>query len=869
MVPGGFVLVWRGSALRVALPRPGLRLPLLARGLLFPQDPGNRLELHVGRSLVDRPDLAIPVELLRGQVPRKADAPQPLDGLAGGLFRHPAAGELGHAGLLGKGSAAASATAGVPGALPEAAGVVGQELGRVDLRGHFRVLVLHALELRDGPAELLPVHHVGEGQVVEAGLGDPELLGSDPDPPLVENPDADLVALPDGSQDARGRDPYVFQVDGAGRAGPEAQLALGLSHGDGPAVTPLWPRERSTVAKTSRSRASLALEIQSLLPLRTKEDPSVEEDAVAVVARAKASEPAACSLRQKAERQPPPARRGSHSSLCEGVPQKRRAVLTRVFWMSTTTATEGSTRAISSMARQAAVKDRPDPPRSWGTSMPIKPWSKRSSRTSGSMAEASSMLRTEGARTSLDQARAASRARTSSSVKDSVMGRGGAAGEGEGEGSNANADADADADAEADPEPNANGEGSLAAPCPTLRPPVEKKAPFRPGGAFAATAKGPRPGTPRFPRKARDETASPNPLRRRGANEEVPRGPNGGMGALEKGMILRTLPYNTTFVVPIANRTALLRHHAVALCKSSKDSFRSLVSLRGGQCRCRCQCWCFHPAVPGLRRRRPCPAQPLHVGLRELEIKDLPVGQDVRHRVALGNHGDALLHDVAEGHLAPNDGLSGPGRRRVPVLVGPRHLLHQVPVHQGIFRLVRARAAEGRKGHKGDPKVGAGLHHAVDVPRADVVFHLVEGRRHGGHPQHVEDVPAAVVADPDGLRLARVVDRLQCEPFFLPGLGPHDGFLPVGREVGHEVVDVVQAQFFQVGLVQPLDLRRVPAPCVVLCCVASRCIRYGTDKEVFSVALPAIPDGPPDPLLVFVPVGRVHKGVAGTECLAQ
>jgi len=78
-----------------------LLLLLLALLLLFrPQDLGNRLQLHVAGSLVDGPYLAIPIEFLRREILGETDSSEPLDGFAGGLFRHLAAIELGHAGLF-------------------------------------------------------------------------------------------------------------------------------------------------------------------------------------------------------------------------------------------------------------------------------------------------------------------------------------------------------------------------------------------------------------------------------------------------------------------------------------------------------------------------------------------------------------------------------------------------------------------------------------------------------------------------------------------------------------------------------------------------------------------------------------------------
>merc|ERR1719446_2000479 len=58
---------------------------------------------------------------------------------------------------------------------------------------------------------------------------------------------------------------------------------------------PLWPFSGSTVAKTTKSPASLELEIQALLPLITQSSPS----RTALALSANASEPLDCSERAK------------------------------------------------------------------------------------------------------------------------------------------------------------------------------------------------------------------------------------------------------------------------------------------------------------------------------------------------------------------------------------------------------------------------------------------------------------------------------------------------------------------------------------------------------------------------------------------
>mmetsp|Transcript_5375 Transcript_5375/g.13767 ORF Transcript_5375/g.13767 Transcript_5375/m.13767 type:complete len:286 (-) Transcript_5375:216-1073(-) len=163
------------------------------------------------------------------------------------------------------------------------------------------------------------------------------------------------------------------------------------------AVIPLCPLEKSALAKTTNRPASLELEIQHLVPSMTHSpDPSSH---VALVLRAKASEPLPASVRQKLHTVSVQSR-VRNLSFCSGVPYRMKDVISSVFWMSIMTATEGSTRATSSTARHAAVKPSPTPPYSSGASIAMRPCSKQAETMSGSMAALSSICRTRGARTS-------------------------------------------------------------------------------------------------------------------------------------------------------------------------------------------------------------------------------------------------------------------------------------------------------------------------------------------------------------------------------------------------------------------------------------------------------------------------------------
>jgi hypothetical protein len=89
---------------------------------------------------------------------------------------------------------------------------------------------------------------------------------------------------------------------------------------------------------------------------------------------------------------------------------------TSVFCTSQTTATDGSTRASSSIARMLMKKLAPAPPQDSGISMPIKPSSKSHEITSGCSLPSRSISAASGRRRSSAKARTVARNRLSSSA---------------------------------------------------------------------------------------------------------------------------------------------------------------------------------------------------------------------------------------------------------------------------------------------------------------------------------------------------------------------------------------------------------------------------------------------------------------------
>src|SRR5690606_17562220 len=92
---------------------------------------------------------------------------------------------------------------------------------------HFCELELHALELADRLAKLLPLLHVAQRRI-EGTLRDTDHLGTNADAALVERLDRDLVALSHRTQHIGRRHPAVLedQLDRAGGADAELLLTL-------------------------------------------------------------------------------------------------------------------------------------------------------------------------------------------------------------------------------------------------------------------------------------------------------------------------------------------------------------------------------------------------------------------------------------------------------------------------------------------------------------------------------------------------------------------------------------------------------------------------------------------------------------------
>ena len=112
------------------------------------------------------------------------------------------------------------------------------------------------------------------------------------------------------------------------------------------ALMPLYPLERSSVAKTTMVDATEALVMNILLPLRKK----VPSRSVAVVWSAAASEPPLGSVSANAATASPDARGVSSRSFCSSVPNRAMQAAPRARWASQLTLVEASPRATSSAA---------------------------------------------------------------------------------------------------------------------------------------------------------------------------------------------------------------------------------------------------------------------------------------------------------------------------------------------------------------------------------------------------------------------------------------------------------------------------------------------------------------------------------------
>ena len=122
------------------------------------------------------------------------------------------------------------------------------------------------------------------------------------------------------------------------------------------AVMPRYPASGFALANTMNMSASLALVIQSLRPVSTNSSPTCcARDAIA---NASLPEPASDKAYAPTLRV---AICGQYRRRWSSVPQRRRALMNRVFCTSTKTPTEGSTRDKASTASTAWKNVAPAP----------------------------------------------------------------------------------------------------------------------------------------------------------------------------------------------------------------------------------------------------------------------------------------------------------------------------------------------------------------------------------------------------------------------------------------------------------------------------------------------------------------------------
>mmetsp|Transcript_20629 Transcript_20629/g.43840 ORF Transcript_20629/g.43840 Transcript_20629/m.43840 type:complete len:213 (-) Transcript_20629:43-681(-) len=164
------------------------------------------VQLDVGSAFVDCTNLGVAIKFLYPIFLREADSSHELHTFGGSLLRHLCAEQLCHCSVLHHPLAA----------LLHARRVVDQQPRRLQLGRQLRHLVLHALEVGDRTPKLLALVQVGEA-AVERPLCQPDHLSSDADPPLVEDLDGVLVALPLLPENIRSGHHDVFEQHGARR----------------------------------------------------------------------------------------------------------------------------------------------------------------------------------------------------------------------------------------------------------------------------------------------------------------------------------------------------------------------------------------------------------------------------------------------------------------------------------------------------------------------------------------------------------------------------------------------------------------------------------------------------------------------------
>lgn len=192
-------------------------LTLLPCVLLLQQLP-DRIQLHITRPLIDRPDLAIPPILLRQPFPHEPHATHPLHRHSRHLPRHLAPVQLRHRRILDEIQ---------PGLLLPRR-VEDQRPRGLDFRPGLRQLVLHALEIAHQGVELRAVvPHVVRG-VFPRAEGQARHLRGDADPPFVQQADGVFVAFAFLAEQRIVRDHDIVEVQDAGRGRLDAELFLFL-----------------------------------------------------------------------------------------------------------------------------------------------------------------------------------------------------------------------------------------------------------------------------------------------------------------------------------------------------------------------------------------------------------------------------------------------------------------------------------------------------------------------------------------------------------------------------------------------------------------------------------------------------------------
>mmetsp|Transcript_13145 Transcript_13145/g.27149 ORF Transcript_13145/g.27149 Transcript_13145/m.27149 type:complete len:397 (+) Transcript_13145:217-1407(+) len=193
---------------------PSQRHPLSTL-VLLQHVPRDHQLLYLARALVDLCDPGIPVVPLRRHIRNVPHSPQHLHRLVrrhrGALARR----QLRHGRL--------ARVLGPP--VLEHRGPPGQQPRRVARDAHVADLVLYRLQLRNGPAERLPLERVPRG-AVDGGGGDAQGLTRDSDATAVEGLHGDLEALALLAEDVIPGDADAVEYEVGRRARPDSQFVL-------------------------------------------------------------------------------------------------------------------------------------------------------------------------------------------------------------------------------------------------------------------------------------------------------------------------------------------------------------------------------------------------------------------------------------------------------------------------------------------------------------------------------------------------------------------------------------------------------------------------------------------------------------------